>query len=194
MKSLGLIALVVVGTAATAATAGGRHSATPNAQSCGGTLWRLKTFSDDRRLAVRLTPQTTTVVEIGKRPFPRPVPRRRRTPYQRQVWKVVAQITKFRRELGGMRMVLFDSGSYLNAVIPVPACLSARTRARDRIAETWKAFTSQCGDGSPDWKPLGAIVYVSGVGFWSQRAAKPGAARNGAELYPATDVRIVAGC
>ena len=45
-----------------------------------------------------------------------------------------------------------------------------------------------------DWQSLGAIVYVRGVGFWSQRKGLRGAAPNGAELHPVTGLRIVAGC
>jgi hypothetical protein len=52
-----------------------------------------------------------------------------------------------------------------------------------------------CGTPRPDWQPLGAVMYISGVGFWSQKG-KPrrGAARNGAELHPVTGFRVVAGC
>ena len=51
MKRTGFIVLIVVGLATAAATASGHETATPNAASCGGTLWRLKTFSDIGRMA-----------------------------------------------------------------------------------------------------------------------------------------------
>jgi hypothetical protein len=193
MKRVGLIALLAIGAATIAATAAGRDSAAPSAARCGGSLWRLKTFSDSGRSAVRLTPETTTIADIGKRPFPRPLPRKRRTPFQRQAWEVVAQVTQFRLEAGGIRLVLFDDGSYMNAVIPLPNCLSSQARARDQIVSTWRHFTSKCGQ-SPQWQSLGAVAYVRGVGFWGQRGATRGGARNGAELHPVTSVRIVAGC
>ncbi|MDX6400356.1 MAG: hypothetical protein QOF27_962 [Gaiellaceae bacterium] len=194
MKHLGLIALLVIGAAAAAATAGGREASTPSAARCGGTLWRLKTFSDSRRMSVHLPPAATTVADVGKRPFPRPLPRERRTPFQRQAWEVVAQITQYRLESGGVRLVLFDAGSYLNAVLPVPDCLSARTRARDQILGAWRRFMVECGRPTVEWQSLGAIAYVRGLGFWGGRGATPGSARNGAQLYPVTNIRIVAGC
>jgi hypothetical protein len=193
MKRLGLIALLAIGAATIAATAAGRDSAAPSAARCGGSLWRLKTFSDSGRSAVRLTPETTTIADIGKRPFPKPLPRKRRTPFQRQAWEVVAQVTQFRLEAGGVRLVLFDAGSYLNAVIPLPDCLSSRTRARDQITSTWRQFFGECGEPRADWQPLGAIAYVRGIGFWGQKGTR-GSARNGAELHPVTSIRIVAGC
>jgi hypothetical protein len=194
MKRAGFIVLVVVGLATAAATAAGHETATPSAARCGGTLWRLKTFSDTGRRLVHLTPEVTTIADIGKRAFPRPVPKLRRTRFQRQAWEVVAQVTQYRLENGGLRLVLYDAGSYLNAVIPLPTCLSAKTRARDQIAAVWKQFVGACAQPTPTWQSLGAIAYIGGVGFWGQKRTDRGAAPNGAELHPVTDIRIVAGC
>jgi hypothetical protein len=194
MKHVALIAILVIGIAALAATAAGRDAASPSAARCGGALWRLKTFSDTHRRSVRLTPETTTIEDIGKRPFPRPIPMRRRTPFQRQTWEVVGQITEYRLEREGVRLVLFDAGSYLNAVIPLPGCLSARTRARDEISSTWKRFLADCAAPTSEWASLGAIAYVRGIGFWGQQRTTHGSARNGAELHPVTGIRVVAGC
>lgn len=193
MFRLGLIALLVIGGAALAATAAGRDTAGPDAALCGGSLWRLKTLSDADRSSVRLKPATTTIAGIGERPFPRPIPKRRRTPFQHQEWRVVAQVTRFRLEAGGVRLELFDDESYMHAVIPLPSCLSAQTRARPQILAAWRKFLGLCARPKPAWQSLGAIAYVSGVGFWAQRG-RSGAARNGAELHPVTDIRIVAGC
>jgi hypothetical protein len=189
------IALVLLAATAFAAAAAGRDSAGPTAARCGGQLWRLKTLSDPGRNAVQLQPKTTTIAAIGERPFPRPLPTSRRTAFQRQAWEVVAQITEYRVETGGIRLVLFDHDSYLHAVIPTPDCLSSLTLARTDIASTFKLFTADCGHpATRDWQTLGAIVYVRGVGFWSQRQSLRGAARNGAELHPVTGLRVVAGC
>jgi hypothetical protein len=188
-------ALVLLAATALAATAAGRDSAGPTPARCGGELWRLKTLSDRGNKAVQLEPTGTNIAAIGKRPFPRPVPRLRRTTYQRHAWEVVAQITKFRFETGGIRLELFDHESYLNAVIPTPDCLSNATRARKDIELTFKQFSVDCGHPTTrDWQSLGAIVSVRGVGFWSQRRSLRGAARNGAELHPVTGLRIIAGC
>jgi hypothetical protein len=194
MKRAGPIALVLLAAVAFAAAAAGRDSAGPTASRCGGQLWRLKTLSDVQRKSVHLDPKTTTIAAIAERPFPRPVPRLRRTGFQRQAWEVVAQITQYRVEAGGVRLLLFDGGSYLNAVIPTPDCLSRTTRARADIAAAFKRFSGDCARAARDWQSLGAIVYVRGVGFWSQRRSLRGSARNGAELHPVTGLRVVAGC
>jgi hypothetical protein len=195
MKRAGPIALILLAATAFAAAAAGRDTSGPRADRCGGELWRLKTLSDPGRRAVELDPTRTTIAAIGERPFPRPLPRLRRTPFQRHAWQVVAQVTKYRVETGGIRLELYDHESYLNAVIPTPDCLSNATRARTDMASTFKLFTVECGHpATRDWQSLGAIVYVSGVGFWSQRRGLRGAARNGAELHPVTGLRIVAGC
>jgi hypothetical protein len=195
MKRVGLTAALLIAATAAAAAANTRSTASPSAARCGGALWRMMTLSDPGRVRVRLAPASTTIAAIGKRPYPQPVPATRRTTFQRQSWEVVAQLTDFRLERGGIRLVLYDSNSYMNAVIPTPACLSSQTRARDQIATVWKQFAADCAHAKPGWQSLGAIVYVQGVGFWSPRQlGVRGAAPNGAELHPVTGLRIVSGC
>jgi hypothetical protein len=195
MKLAAPTALVLLAATAFAAAAAGRDSAGPTANRCGGQLWRLKTLSDPERNTVQLGATNTTIAAIGKRPYPRPLPRLRRTPFQRHAWQVPAQITKYRAETDGIRLELYDHGSYLNAVIPTPDCLSNVTRARKDIVSAFDLFTAECGHPTTrDWQSLGAIVYVRGTGFWSQRRSLRGAARNGAELHPVLGLRIVAGC
>lgn len=195
MKRVGITVALLIAATAAAATANTRTAASPSAATCGGSLWRLMTLSDSRRSSVRLRPSSTTIGAIAKRPAPVRLPSTRSTSFQRQAWEVVAQVTDFRLEKGGIRLVLFDNNSYMNAVIPTPACLSARTRARAQIASVWKQFGSDCSKGKPDWQSLGAIAYVEGVGFWGPRQhGFRGAAPNGAELHPVTRLRIVSGC
>jgi hypothetical protein len=195
MKRAGTIALVFLAATALAAAAAGQDTSGPTASRCGGQLWKLKTLSDPERQSVQLQPKSTTIAAIGERPFPSPVPTFRRTAFQRQTWEVVAQITHYRVESGGIRLLLFDGGSYLNAVIPAPECLSKVTRARNDIASAYKLLTADCGrPATKDWQTLGAIAYVRGIGFWSQRQSLRGSARNGAELHPVTGLRLVAGC
>jgi hypothetical protein len=195
MKFAGPIALLLLLAAASAALAAGRDNAGPSASRCGGQLWRMKTLSDLRRNEVKLDPRATAVGAISERPYPRPIPRLRRTPYQHHAWQVVVQVTDYRFEPGGVRLILHDGGSYMNAVIPAPSCLTRKTRARTDLLKTWRFFLSECAEAnSGGWQKLGAIIYVRGVGFWSQRGPKRGSARNGAELYPVTGLRVVSGC
>jgi hypothetical protein len=190
-RLIGLVA-ISLGAATLAATV--HAAAAPSAARCGGNLWRLKTLSDPGRRAVRLTPRATTIGAIRDRGQPRPFPTRRTTPFQRQTWEVVAQIVEYRRDQGELRLVLFDHGAYMNAAIPSPSCLPRTTRDRAAIVATWKMFAEGCGQASDDWQPLGAVVYVRGVGYWSQRRAEHRTASNGAELHPVTGFRAVAGC
>jgi hypothetical protein len=195
MKRAALIALLLFSVAAIAATAAtGRATSESQASRCGGILWRLKTLSDPRRMAVRLAPKLTKIASIHERPYPRPIPRKRRTPFQLQTWEVVAQVTAFRQEDGQLRLILYDANAYLQAVIPTPTCLDSKTRARKEIASTWKRFVTDCGAPTREWQPSGAIVYIEGVGFWGARGVRRGSAPNGAELHPVTGFRIVAGC
>ena len=195
MKRAALIAMLVFSlSAAVVSTATGHEAADPNASRCGGILWHLKTLSDPARMAVELVPKLTTIDAIRQRPYPRPIPRKRRTPFQKQTWEVVAQVTAFRLDGSELRLMLYDANAYMHAVIPLPSCLTRSTRARAEIASAFKRFIKECGQPTRDWQSLGPIVYVQGVGFWSQRRGRRGAAPNGAELHPVTGFRIVAGC
>jgi hypothetical protein len=155
----------------------------------------LKTLSDQSRNRVELTPQSTTIAAILARRGPGRPPTRRTTAFQLHTWEVPAQITAYRVDpTGSVRLLLFDHDAYINAVIPSPACLTSATRDRGAIAEAGRMFTTRCGKARRDWQSLGAILFVRGVGFWSQRRGLRGAASNGAELHPVTGLRIVAGC
>jgi hypothetical protein len=82
----------------------------------------------------------------------------------------------------------------MNAVVPGPSCLTSATRARAAITATWTMFMNRCGRATRNSQPLGAVVTVVGVGYWSQRRSRHGEAPNGAELHPVTGLRPVAGC
>jgi hypothetical protein len=195
---MSLIALLLVAAASAATvarTASLRQDVKPGPRACGGVLWRMKTFSDRDRGNVRMSPLKTTIAALRERPAPYPLPRRRSTKFQRQVYEVVAQITEYRIDGNELRLVLFDHGSYMNAVVPAPGCLSRQTRARPTLADIWTSFFSSCGRPLRSWQPQGAVVFVDGVGFWSSRfKTRRGAAPNGAELHPVTGLRAVAGC
>jgi hypothetical protein len=194
MKRTGPFALILLAAGAAAAAAAGTRSAAPSAARCGGLTWQLKTFSDKQRLQVDVVPQATTVGAIRERKGPGRPPTRRTTSYQLHTWEIPAQITSFRLDPNGsVRLVLYDHDAYLNAVIPAPGCLSARTRRRQDIVAAWHLF-AKCAKASTSWQALGAIFFVRGVGFWGPKAVERGGAPNGAELHPVTGLRVVAGC
>ena len=144
---------------------------------------------------MQLHPRQTTIGALNKPAAPHPTPRRRRTAYQRQAWKVVAQITQFRlMPDGSIELILFDAGSYVRAGLPSPKCLTRSSRARRAILATRARFVARCGDPKPGWQDLGAVGYITGVGFWSSRHLTSQAAPNGAELQPVTSLRLIVGC
>jgi hypothetical protein len=156
---------------------------------------RLKTLSDRDRKLVRLQPRQTTIAALGDDPAPHPTPLRRRTQFQRQAWEVIGQIVKFRLTAdGSIELVLFDSRSYIRVGMPPPKCLSRGSRARRAVLATRAQFVSTCGKPRTDWQSLGAVGYVSGVGFWNGHSAQSEAAANGAELQPVTGLSLIVGC
>jgi hypothetical protein len=194
MKRVGTFALIFLAAGATAAVAAGTHLSAPSAAQCGGLTWHLKTFSDPQRRQVHVTPLSTNLHDILGRPGPGRTLVRRTTPFQRQVWGVYAQITKYRLDsTGSIRLVLYDDNAYMNAVIPSPACLSRKTRDRAEIEAAWRQF-AKCGRPDSSWQAFGGIMLVRGIGFWTRKQPLRGTAPNGAELHPVTGLQVVAGC
>jgi hypothetical protein len=155
----------------------------------------LKTFSDSQRRQVDLRAASTTLHDILARRGPGRTLVRRRTPFQRQVWGVYAQITKYKMDsTGSVRLVLYDDNAYMNAVIPSPTCLSSKTRDRADIVAAWRLFVTKCGRPGPNWQPFGGVLYVRGIGFWTRKQQERGTAPNGAELHPVTGLQVVVGC
>jgi hypothetical protein len=185
------LALVGASLAATTTASFGRGSGV----SCGGRLFDLKTISDTRRSLIYFRPQPTTIGKINARPMPRPTPTVRTRGFARHVWRVVAEITEYRLERDGeIHIILFDKGVYMIAAMPAAECLSANTLDRRAIVRTRQEFEARCGAATPQWRSLGAVVSIDGVGFWNLPRGQKGHARNYAELHPVTQMRYIAGC
>jgi hypothetical protein len=185
-KRIALVcAFVLAGVAATASPAA--REAAP----CGG----LASLRDGGR-NVNLGPHVTTISQIASWPMPHPTPLRRRTRFQRHVWRVVAQITAYKvGRAGAIRLILFDRDSYMLATLPAPTCMDRPSRARTAALAARARFLDKCGHATGSWAPLGAVAYVSGIGFWSGYShGIRGGAHNGAQLTPVTGLRFVAGC
>jgi hypothetical protein len=194
MKHVGLFALIILAAGAASAVAAGNHSSAPSAVRCGGLTWRLKTFSDAQRRQVDVTPDPTTIGSIRQRRGPgRPLVRRT-TVFQLHTWEIPAQVTRFKLDsTGSVRLELYDHNAYLNAVIPSPSCLSAKSRLRTDIVAAWRIM-EKCAKPTSDWQSFGGIFFVRGIGYWGAKTSSRGEAPNGAELHPVTGLRIVAGC
>jgi hypothetical protein len=130
--------------------------------------------------------------------LPRPSSRHRiawSTAYERRAWRVKAQIVQFKLEDDSdIHLVLYWAGRYMIAEMPFAGCLPRTTRDRRAIVAARVGFVRRCGFPTSTWQSLGAVAYVSGVGFWDVPHGQTGAARNYAELHPVTLLRIVAGC
>jgi hypothetical protein len=191
--ALVLVGLLVVllGWLAVNATAGQQDSDT----GCNVRLKGLKTLSDPQRKLVNLHPKNTTIAAINALPQPHPTPKTRSTDFSRRVWRVPAQIIEFKIEGDSdIHLVLFGDGGYLIAEMPAAKCLPKKARDRKAMIAVRKKFETRCGQPAKHWQPLGAVVYISGVGFFDiQHTQKPHAG-NSAELHPVTALKIVSGC
>ena len=177
------VALAGAALALTASTAAAERTAV----ACEAEGLGLATLSDPQRNLVRLRPKATTIAAINRLARPHPTPTTRATGFQRHVWRVRGQIVEYRLEADGdVDLALYDGKrSYLTATMPHPRCLPARTRAREAIVRARALLEGLCGPARPDWRDLGAVAVVDGVGYWGARHA---------ELRPVTGLRLVAGC
>lgn len=184
-------AAVLAGFAATSVSA---HRA-ENDAGCNVRLSGLKMLTDPQRNLVNLLPKDTTVARIDALPEPHPTPRTRSTPFSRQVWRVAAQITEFKLEADGdIHLVLFDHNAYLVAEMPAATCIPTNARDRGALVAVRKRFEARCGKATDAWQPLGAVVIISGVGFFDIPHSQNPHAVNFAELHPVTGLEIAAGC
>lgn len=185
-----VVVLSVIVAASTAVSATARE-----AGACGSPLRDLKTLSDPGRGLVFFRPQPTTIAAINRRPMPSPTPTIRTRGFERHVWRVAAQITQYRLDDdGAIQLILFDARDYMIAEMPPSLCLAKGTRNRQEVVEARHTFETRCGPATPNWRSLGAVVSISGVGLWDYPRGQRGHARNYAELSPVTSIRFVAGC
>jgi hypothetical protein len=197
-----LAALVLPLTAAVLAAAAMRIDARSATTVCNTAYKGLKTLSDPQRKQVNLQPKDTTLAAIAQLPRPQPTPTTRTTPFERQVWRVIAEITEYRLEADSdIHLVLFNlsgsqtgAGVYGIAEMPAASCLPKKARDRTAIIKARHRFVTHCGHPTSSWKPLGAVVKISGVGFWDKPHSQKPHAPNFAELHPVTGITFIAGC
>jgi hypothetical protein len=178
---------------AVAATAPAHREETD--KGCNVRLKGLKTLSDPQRKLVNLHPKKTTAATINALPQPHPTPKTRSTDFSRRVWRVTAQIVEFKIEGDSdIHLVLFDANAYLIAEMPAAKCLPKKTRDRKAIVAARKKFETSCGKPTNEWKELGAVAIISGVGFFDIPHTQKPHAGNFAELHPVTGIKFVSGC
>jgi hypothetical protein len=192
LKIAAAVATVLLAAIA-ATTAPARVSDTD--KGCNVRLKGLKTLSDPQRKLVNLHPKNTTLAAINALPEPHPTPKTRTTKFERQVWRVNVQVTEFKLEGDGdIHLVMFGDGAYGIAEMPAARCLPRKTRDRTAIIAARKKFTSSCGQPTNSWKQLGAVVSISGVGFFDIPHTQKPHAMNFAELHPVTGLKLISGC
>jgi len=135
------------------------------------------------------------VAAIDALPQPHPTPKTQSTAISRRVWRVPAQITEFKLEGNSdIHLILFDKDGYLIAEMPAAACIPKKARDRKAMIAVRKKFQTVCGKPTYAWQPLGAVVLISGVGFFDRPHTQNPHAPNFAELHPVTGLKIVSGC
>jgi hypothetical protein len=195
VKRIFLSAVVLLG--ALGAIAVTNVSARPleSETGCNVRLKGLKTLSDPQRKLVNLHPKNTTVTAINALAQPHPTPKTRSTDFTRRLWRVLAQITEFKLEGDSdIHLILFGDGAYLIAEMPAGQCLPKSTRDRKAIVAARKKFETNCGKPTKKWQKLGAVVTISGVGFFDIPHTQNPHAGNFAELYAVTGLKVVSGC
>lgn len=162
---------------------------------CNVRLKGLKMLGDPQRKLVNLHPKNITVTAINGLPQPHPTPKTRSTDFSRRVWRVTAQITEFKLEGDSdIHIVLFGDNAYLIAEMPAPQCIPKKARDRKAMIAVRKKFEANCGKPINHWQPLGAVVQISGVGFFDIPHTQKPHALNFAELHPVTALKIISGC
>jgi hypothetical protein len=191
------LALVLAAIMAASSATGAHKSGPIPGSGCGGTLWRLMTLSDADRARVDLARTPSSIADLaGLRP-PGAIGLRRTTRFTLHDWRLRVVIDRYRIASNGEIVLILYSiptGSYMNAYLPNPHCLTARTRDRTGILAARHEFTDHCPHATAAWQLLGATVDLSGVGFWNPVRTTRGALPNGAELRPLTNLEIVSGC
>jgi hypothetical protein len=184
-----VVAILVL--AVVAVGAGGRAATQSGCGARGRAL--LGTLGDGGARRIVWRARTTSIAALAALRRPARLPRGR-DGFERRTWRLVAQITEYRLAPdGSVRLILYDDKSYMRAELPPLACLTPHTPLRKTVRTTRTRFLAACGAATAGWRPLGAVGYVTGVGFWGSRTVRQ-AAPNGAELRPVLSLRLVAGC
>ena len=199
MKRIVFAAAVLVVAVVVAASAGARQGALAIVPGtwCGGDRWKLMTLSDKGASAVNWAPEATSIPVISTFAAPKRIVAWRSTSFERQVWRVVVVINRYRRQSNGeiaLELYNIETSMTMNAYMPNPRCLSATSRGRAQMVAARSTFLRDCGAATSLWQLLGASAQLGGVGFWNPVTTTLGALGNGAELRPVTYFAPLTGC
>lgn len=152
---------------------------------CGYERWPVKILADEDEKRVDLKPIDTTVARLAAIPIHEvPYPMARRIePEELHVYRVRARLVEVRREQDhDLHLLIADPDApsvHMIAEIPAPECVQSH---RDEYKKARAAILVA---------PRTALVELWGVGFFDFLHNQRGGARNGIELHPVLNVRVV---
>ena len=103
-------------------------------------------------------PWRTTVRAINRLRMPSPTPGVRTRGFERQGWRVRAQIVEYKLEEDeDIHLVLFDRDAYSIAEMPAAGCITRKARDRRAIVGARRLFEARCGLATDSWRQLGPL-------------------------------------
>jgi hypothetical protein len=150
--------------------------------------WPVKTLTDADRARVVREPVDTTVAWLSSLPrAPEPLPHDGRIPpHELTVYRVRAKLVAVHKMLDGDFHMLIADPDVPSArmVVEIPAPAEGTVSG---LAETYRRARGEVHRRGAK----GALIRVTGVGFFDYTHWQPGAARNGFELHPVLAVEFL---
>ena len=151
---------------------------------CGLYRWQIKTLADPDARSIRWKPIDTTVKDLVTMSSPAWFDHRRRNSNEYYVYRVRAILASVHRNLDQDYHLLLrdpDDPRYrLVAEIPNPSCARATEHYSDVAANRLTARALRARRG--------ALVEITGVGFFDRLHRTRGSAKNRFELHPVLDL------
>ena len=145
---------------------------------CGVERWKVKTLQDRPKLH---TAKTATIAQLIAVPKPVPLPGTR-APFEFNVFKVTAQVTKvIPEEDGDLHLVISDGTNTMIVESPTAECNTGATAYRRMQMKTARAAVKLC-----------AKAQLTGVAFFDFYHHQTGVAPNEIELHPLLAFKCVA--
>jgi hypothetical protein len=197
--AVALYAIIFLVTGCTTVTTAGHLApsvTTPTATAsgtphCGLERWSVKVGTDADAGKVDLNAvQPTTIAHLAALAAPPVLPQASRIPpVEVTVYQVTATLREYKIESDSdVHMVLADAaGQTMITEIPLPACVGAASPFLPQITAARNWFGTQFHP-SGAWQHPGAVVTVTGVGFFDSLHGQTGVAENGVELHPVLSV------
>jgi hypothetical protein len=199
VAAVALLAVIWLVTGCTTATTAGHLApsvTTPTATAsgaphCGLERWPVKTGTDADAGKVDLSAaQPTTITHLAALTPPPVLPQASRIPpVEMTVYQVTATLREYKIEADrDVHAVLSDGTQTMIAELPDPAC-AAGSRFLPQITAARNWFDTRFHP-SGTWQHAGAVVTVTGVGFWDNPHGQTGVAANAIELHPVLDIQF----